>query len=97
MKTITKHLPALVLTVGLAIAAGNVKAQDPPKPPPPPPSPKELFNKINPFKKNKDAAPTDKNKAGKIKPADTLHPAGPPPSPPNPMDLFKKKDKKTPV
>jgi type IV secretory pathway VirB10-like protein len=85
-----KHYLILVLGFGLMIFCGKAFSQT--TPPPPPPSPVEVFNKINPFKKNKKTKDTVKKKdTSKINPAAS---AGPPP-PPNPLNLFKKKKKDT--
>ncbi|GAB3906473.1 hypothetical protein [Mucilaginibacter boryungensis] len=99
MKIISKKengLAKLFVTLPLGAALSFVTtvamAQQPPapgNPPPPPPSPKELFDKVNPFKKSKKETKTDKNSKEKVNSAKSG--SLPTPPPPNPIDLFKKK------
>ena len=85
-----KYYCILLLSFGLTILGAKAFAQAPPPPPPP----GELFNKINPFKKNKTGKDSAKKKdTAKAKPV--AAPAGGPPPPPNPLNLFKKKKKDT--
>ena|SRR5258708_4526557 len=91
-KTTIKNQYYFTLTLGLGLMIFCGKAFSQITPPQPPPSPVEVFNKINPFKKNKKTKDTVKKKdTAKINPAAS---AGPPP-PPNPLNLFKKKKKDT--
>ncbi len=86
-----KYYCILLLSFGLTFLGAKAFAQ---APPPPPPPPGELFNKINPFKKNKANKDSAKKKdTTKAKPV--AAPAGGPPPPPNPLNLFKKKKKDT--
>jgi hypothetical protein len=88
-----KYYCILLLSFGLIILGAKAFAQAPPPQPPPPPG--ELFNKINPFKKNKKGKDSIKKKdTAKVAPAPAGPPGGPPP-PPNPLNLFKKKKKDT--
>ena len=82
-----KYYCILLLSFGLTILGAKALAQAPPPP-------GELFNKINPFKKNKTSKDSAKKKdTTKAKPV--AAPAGGPPPPPNPLNLFKKKKKDT--
>lgn len=94
-KATAKILLAGVLSFGAIECPTAVFAQTPPAPqgpPTPPPSPVEVFNKINPFKKNKK---TTAKKEATVSTDDATPPQAPPP-PPNPLDLFKKKKGATP-
>ena len=91
---LSQSLVAIPIGLALSFVTTIAMAQQPPapnNPPPPPPSPKELFNKINPFKKDKKEVKSAKTSKEKVSNANAGPQLTPPPPPPNPMDLFKKK------